>query len=198
MGEFTTTIAGATRRQKEIKKAVKWLDSGAANFHLIAEPENPHDANAIRVEAERKRTFGTERIMLGYLPATVAARIKGRVADLEIVEAYERDPDEEFDFWNIALTIDDPSLERKPSNRAGANRSSDDRREAILILHKLAGGLATIIGLVLILVGVAKVEPGGTIGGVYSFGPSILVLGLIWYFVARVRLWRHKRRMQKT
>ena len=110
MGEFTTTIAGATRRQKEIKTAAKWLDSGAADFHLVAEPDNPHDANAIRVEAERKKTFGTERTMIGYLPATVAARVKGRVADLKVVDAYNREPDEEFDFWNIALTIDDPNL----------------------------------------------------------------------------------------
>lgn len=107
MGEFVTTIAGANRRQKEIGKALEWMADGPTEVYFVPEPENPHDANAVRVDVEKKKLFGKKRMTIGYLPAAIAASVKGRVDQLRVTGAGVRAPDKEFDFWNIKLTIVD-------------------------------------------------------------------------------------------
>jgi hypothetical protein len=194
MAEFTTTVAGATRRQKEVRKAAKWISDGSATVHLVAEPENPHDANAIRVEVERRRTFGGERVTVGYLPAHVAAQVTGRADELEVVDAYEREPDDEFDFWNIALTIDDPSHARdhdhaKAAARLGGTESASTTVVVNLKRQRVFAAVTFVVGVVLMVAASVNTGPGGQVSGVYTFVPLILFVGLVWFIVTSGMLW---------
>ena len=107
MGEFTTTLAGASHRQEQVLDAIEVMASGPTNIFFIAEPDNPHDPNAVRVEIEKMKFFGKKRVHIGYLPAGVAANVVGKAEQLQVKGAQMRAPTAEFDFWNIMFTLDD-------------------------------------------------------------------------------------------
>lgn len=210
MAEFTTTIAGAKHRQREIRKTLKWMSNGSVDFYLVAEPENPHDPNAIRVEVESGKGFGDTSLTIGYLPARIAARMKGRVDDLEVLDAEGREPDDEFDFWNVVLTIDDggddSSVSESERPHSGGRESTIDAPSVRspqdvtkkLTAHKRWAATLFIAGVVgVVLVVTETVARDGPIGRILLVAPHLLFGGLIWYFVASMRgLW-HRWKLRK-
>jgi hypothetical protein len=107
MGEFVTTLAGAKHRQDKVLDAMEVMADGPTDVFFVAEPSNPHDKNAVRVEIEKKGLFRKKRVMIGYLPRDVAASVVDKLDRLRVTGAEVRGPSEKYDFWNIAFTLDD-------------------------------------------------------------------------------------------
>jgi hypothetical protein len=65
-------VAGIQHNLAEVAAFINGTDH---QIHLHAEPENPHDPNAIAVHGSIKGLFGRKRKMLGYVPAGIANAI---------------------------------------------------------------------------------------------------------------------------
>jgi collagen type III alpha len=102
-----TTLAGAT--EGEVR-----LDATA---HLIPEPENEHDRNAVRVEiGGHKVGYLPRAVAAAYAPALAPIAARGRIAACEALVA-GRDPSAMLGVFLRLPPADDPLLRDDPSRR---------------------------------------------------------------------------------
>lgn len=137
MSEFTTTLAGAKHRQAEILKATRWMTEGPVTLYLEPEPDNPHDPNAVRVDAEQDGKPRT-RIKIGYLPARIAEDVHDEVEDFKVTAVDVCMPDDRFDFWNLRFTFvrQNSATERKVVHATVPHIPDDPDDKPIIVPEK--------------------------------------------------------------
>lgn len=72
-GRYDISIAGTNSPQSHAVEFIKSADVMLATVTLTREPENTHDANAIRVMGRPRPK--SPSVQIGYIPATVAAEL---------------------------------------------------------------------------------------------------------------------------
>lgn len=82
-------VAGV--KHHDLEKVIDMIQDGD-ELEMVPEPTNPYDANAIKLlyEPEMDDFEGYEKqvkVMVGYVPAKIAAKIIGHLDDLSVVVA---------------------------------------------------------------------------------------------------------------